>query len=71
MSEYGIHNVSDEVSTVGNALDWLYLASKLSRSEPVRPNERWIDDMAFEELGVPNKEDELRLKRAVKVEQMG
>ncbi|KAJ5487089.1 hypothetical protein N7530_001389 [Penicillium desertorum] len=71
MSEYGIHNVSDEVSTVGNALDWLYLAAKLSRGEPVRPNERWIDDMAFEELGVPNKEDELRLKRAVKVEQMG
>ncbi|CAG8145439.1 hypothetical protein PENNAL_c0002G09949 [Penicillium nalgiovense] len=71
MSEYGIHNVSDEVSTVGNALDWLYLASKLSRGESVRPNERWIDDMAFEELGVPNKDDQLRLKHAVKVEQMG
>ncbi|KXG48776.1 Glycosyl transferase, family 1 [Penicillium griseofulvum] len=71
MSEYGINNVSDEVSTVGNALDWLYLCTKLSRGEPVRPNGRWIDDMAFEEIGLPQKDSELRLTRAVKVENMG
>jgi glycosyltransferase involved in cell wall biosynthesis len=71
MSEYGINNVSDEVSTVGNALDWLYLCTKLSRGETVRPNGRWIDDMAFEEIGIPQKDDELRLTRAVKVENMG
>ncbi|OQD71943.1 hypothetical protein PENPOL_c001G02647 [Penicillium polonicum] len=71
MSEYGIHNVSDEVSTVGNALDWMYLSATLSRGESVRPNGRWIDDMAFERLGLPNKDDELRLKRAVEVENMG
>ncbi|KAF4762733.1 hypothetical protein HAV15_005624 [Penicillium sp. str.  len=71
MSEYGIHNVSDEVSTVGNALDWMYLSATLSRGESVRPNGRWIYDMAFEKLGIPNKDDELRLKRAVKVENMG
>lgn len=71
MSEYGIHNVSDEVSTVGNALDWLYLSATLSRGESVRPNGRWIDDLAFEKLGHPNKDDELRLKRAVEVENMG
>lgn len=71
MSEYGIHNVSDEVSTVGNALNWLYLSSTLSRGESVQPNGRWIDDMAFENLGIPNKENELRLKRAVEVENMG
>ncbi|KAJ5338318.1 Glycosyl transferase family 1 [Penicillium brevicompactum] len=71
MSTYGIDHVSDEVSTVGNALDWLYLAAKLSRGEPVRPNERWIDDMAFEEAGIPDKKDELRLTRAVQVERMG
>ncbi|KAJ5694924.1 hypothetical protein N7536_005336 [Penicillium majusculum] len=71
MSEYGIHNVSDEVSTVGNALDWMYLSATLSRGESVRPNGHWIYDMAFEKLGIPNKDDELRLKRAVKVENMG
>jgi hypothetical protein len=56
---------------VGNALDWLYLCTKLSRGETVRPNGRWIDDMAFEEIGIPQKDDELRLTRAVKVENMG
>ncbi|KAJ6138497.1 Trehalose synthase (Ccg-9) [Penicillium samsonianum] len=71
MSKYGIRNVSDEVSTVGNALAWFYLSAKLSRGESVRPNGRWIDDMAFEELGLPNKDHKLRLKRAVKVGQMG
>ncbi|KAG0159460.1 hypothetical protein PDIDSM_6982 [Penicillium digitatum] len=71
MSEYGIHNVSDEVSTVGNALAWMYLSTKLSRGESVQPNGRWIDDMAFEELGIPNKDKELRLKRAVEVKNMG
>ncbi|KAJ9487773.1 hypothetical protein VN97_g5535 [Penicillium thymicola] len=71
MSEYGIHNVSDEVSTVGNALDWMYLSATLSRGESVRPNGRWIDDMAFEKLGHPNKDNELRLKRAVEVANMG
>ncbi|KAJ5209004.1 hypothetical protein N7449_003383 [Penicillium cf. viridicatum] len=71
MSEYGIHNVSDEVSTVGNALDWMYISATLSRGESVRPSGRWIDDMAFEKLGLPNKDDKLRLKRAVKVENMG
>ncbi|KAJ5835061.1 Glycosyl transferase family 1 [Penicillium robsamsonii] len=71
MSKYGINNVSDEVSTVGSALNWLYLATKMSRGETVRPNGRWIDDMAFGEIGVPEKADELRLKRAVKVENMG
>ncbi|KAJ5514066.1 Glycosyl transferase family 1 [Penicillium fimorum] len=71
ISEYGINNVSDEVSTVGSALNWLYLSTKMSRGETIRPNGRWIDDMAFEEIGAPKKPDELRLKRAVKVENMG
>ncbi|KAJ5130537.1 Glycosyl transferase family 1 [Penicillium bovifimosum] len=71
MSNYAISHTSDEVSTVGNAIDWLYLAAKLSRGETVRPNGQWIDDMAFEDAGItPNSED-LRLTRAVKVEHMG
>lgn len=69
MSEHAFNHVADEVSTVGRALDWLYLASKLSKGETVRPNERWINDMAFEESGIPRPPD--MLKRAVKVENMG
>ncbi|KAJ5728447.1 hypothetical protein N7493_004777 [Penicillium malachiteum] len=71
MSQYAISHVSDEVSTVGNALVWLYLASKFSKGEPVRPNRRWINDMAFEDLGMPATGDVPHLKRAVQVENMG
>lgn len=70
MSEYGIKYISDEVSTVGHGLDWLYIASKFSRGERVRPHERWITDMAFEELGIPQG-DEPRLTREVELERMG
>ncbi|KAJ6018918.1 hypothetical protein N7522_000985 [Penicillium canescens] len=71
MSEYASHHVCDEVSTVGNALNWLYLASKLSRGEPVRPKERWINDLAFEEIGIPLPKDTPQLTRAVEVDKMG
>lgn len=71
MSEYAISHLCDEVSTVGNALNWLYLASKLSKGEPVRPNGRWINDMAFEEIGLPLSECTPHLTRAVQVEHMG
>lgn len=71
MSRYEIKNVCDEVSTVGNALNWLYLASKMSKHEPVRPNGRFINDMAREEAGFPYEPDESRLTRAVEVENMG
>lgn len=71
MAEYALSHVCDEVSTVGNALNWLYLASKLSKGETVRPNERWINDMAFEDSGIPRPKDMSRLKRAVQVENMG
>ncbi|KAJ5174497.1 uncharacterized protein N7482_000374 [Penicillium canariense] len=71
MSKYAISHVADEVSTVGNALSWLYLASKLSKGEPVRPQERWINCMAFEESGVSPSPDLPRLTRAVQVDKMG
>lgn len=71
MSEYALSHVCDEVSTVGNTLNWLYLASKLSKGELVRPNGRWINDLAFEEIGVPVSESEPRLTREVQVEKMG
>ncbi|KAI9368888.1 hypothetical protein BJX61DRAFT_521900 [Aspergillus egyptiacus] len=71
MHKFALAHVCDEVSTVGNSLNWLYLASKLSKGEKIKPNERWINDMAREEAGVPYYEGENRLKRAVEVQKMG
>ncbi|KAF7157847.1 hypothetical protein CNMCM5623_002281 [Aspergillus felis] len=71
MSRYGTKNVCDEVSTVGGALSWLYLASKMSKHEPVKPDGRFINDMAREEAGFPYEPDESRLTRAVEVAKMG
>jgi glycosyltransferase involved in cell wall biosynthesis len=65
MSAYAAANVSDEVSTVGNVLSWLYLASELSKGKRIRPNERWINDMAREEAKEPYGPQESRLKRAL------
>jgi glycosyltransferase involved in cell wall biosynthesis len=45
-------NVSDEVGTCGNAAAWLYLASKLSQGEKLKPNGKWINDMMREDAGV-------------------
>jgi glycosyltransferase involved in cell wall biosynthesis len=70
MAEYALSHVCDEVSTVGNALSWLYLCSTLSKGESVQPNGRWINDMAFEASGV-DRGDIPRLKRAVEVAKMG
>ncbi|MCJ1282590.1 hypothetical protein MMC26_001915 [Xylographa opegraphella] len=63
MSEYAARSVSDEVSTVGNALSWLYLATKLSKGEKVDPHGRWINDMAREHAEEPYAEGENRLPR--------
>ncbi|KAJ5760870.1 hypothetical protein N7520_008026 [Penicillium odoratum] len=71
MSEYARSHVSDEMGTVGNTLLWLYLASKFSKGEPVKPNGRWINDMAFEELDLPSLVGVNHLKRAVQVQNMG
>jgi len=57
-------NVSDEVGTCGNAASWLYLASKLSKGEKLKPNGRWINDMMREDAGEPYAPDEPRLKRS-------
>ncbi|KAK5800552.1 hypothetical protein VI817_002764 [Penicillium citrinum] len=71
MSAYALNHVYDEVSTVGNALNWLYLASKLSKGQSVQLHGRWINDLAFEEIGMPIVEGEPRLIREVQVEKMG
>jgi alpha,alpha-trehalose phosphorylase (configuration-retaining) len=53
MSEYAKVSVSDEVGTVGNALSWFYLADKWASGEGVVPEERWVNDLAREEAGLP------------------
>ncbi|KIX07780.1 uncharacterized protein Z518_02434 [Rhinocladiella mackenziei CBS 650.93] len=63
MSEYAMTHVSDEVQTVGNALSWLYLASSLAGGKTLKPNERWINDMAREAAGEPYEDGEPRLPR--------
>lgn len=63
MSEYARSHVSDEVHTVGNALSWLYLASSMAGGKSLKPNERWINDLARETAGEPYDDDEPRLPR--------
>lgn len=63
MSHFAETNVSDEVSTVGNALAWLYLADRLAKGEKLEPNCAWINDMAREGADVPYQEGEVRLPR--------
>ena len=65
MSTYGKHSVSDEVGTVGNALSWFYLADKFANAggKDVKFNERWVNDLAREEAGIPYREMENRLPR--------
>uniref|UniRef100_A0A093VDU6 Trehalose phosphorylase n=1 Tax=Talaromyces marneffei PM1 TaxID=1077442 RepID=A0A093VDU6_TALMA len=53
MSMAALTTVSDEVTTVGNALCWLYLAEQLTAHKKIKPKERWINDMAREEAGLP------------------
>ena len=68
MADYAYDHVSDEVSTVGNALCWLYLADKLYKGEKVEPHSAWISDMAREEAGLPWEEGENRLPRPKKLD---
>lgn len=63
MGTYAKSSVSDEVGTVGNALSWFYLADKWANGRGVVPNERWANDLAREEAGVPYAEGENRLPR--------
>ena len=65
MSRYAARSVSDEVSTVGNALSWFYLADKWGNGEGVVPDEKWVNDMAREAAGFPYKEGENRLPREI------
>lgn len=67
MSQAAKTGVSDEVSTVGNALSWYYLAMKWAQKGPkleLLGNEQWVNDMARSEAGQPYTEGENRLPRS-------
>lgn len=64
MCKYAAGSVSDEVGTVGNALGWFYLAAVWTRGQGLKPKERWVNDLAREEAGIPYEEGESRLPRA-------
>ncbi|KAL1642105.1 hypothetical protein SLS58_005695 [Diplodia intermedia] len=68
MSVYAAKHVSDEVSTVGNALAWLYMADSLAQGKTLLPDSKWINDMAREEAGLPYVEGETRLPRKKELE---
>lgn len=67
MSQAAKTGVADEVSTVGNALSWYYLATKWAQKGPkleLLGNEQWVNDMARSEAGQPYTEGENRLPRS-------
>ncbi|KAF2176263.1 glycosyltransferase family 4 protein [Zopfia rhizophila CBS 207.26] len=68
MSEYAAKHVSDEVSTVGNALCWLYLADVLAKGKKIEPSSAWINDMAREEAELPYLSLETHLPRDKKLD---
>jgi alpha,alpha-trehalose phosphorylase (configuration-retaining) len=63
MSGFAGRSVSDEVGMVGNALAWFYLADKWAGGEGLKPEERWVNDLAREEAGFPYVEGENKLPR--------
>ncbi|KAF1915723.1 hypothetical protein BDU57DRAFT_281631 [Ampelomyces quisqualis] len=70
-SDFAQSHVSDEVSTVGNALCWLYLADELSRGGKIVNGEgerNWVVDMARKEAGIEWEAGENRLPRASHME---
>lgn len=63
MSAFAASHVSDEVGTVGNAVNWMFLAHQLSQGQKLQPNGKWIWDLAREEAGEPILDEEVILPR--------
>jgi alpha,alpha-trehalose phosphorylase (configuration-retaining) len=64
MSDYAKTAVSDEVSTVGSAAAWLWMASKLAKGEHLKMKAQWVNDLMRQDLKEPYTENEPRLPRA-------
>lgn len=63
MSDYARTCVTDEVSTVGSAASWLWMASKLAKGEKLLMKAQWVNDAMRNEAGEPYTADEPRLPR--------
>jgi alpha,alpha-trehalose phosphorylase (configuration-retaining) len=63
MSEYAKTCVTDEVSTVGSAASWLWMASKLAKGETLKMKAQWVNDLMRHDTGEDYKEGEPRLPR--------
>jgi len=63
MSDYAKTCVTDEVSTVGSAASWLWMASKLAKGEKLLMKAAWVNDMMRKEAGEEYEEGEPRLPR--------
>ncbi|KAI9764961.1 MAG: hypothetical protein M1840_007883 [Geoglossum simile] len=66
MSKEARLGVSDEVSTVGNALSWLWIVREMYAGRKRVLEGQWINDLAREEAGEEYKPGENRLPRDVK-----
>ena len=62
-SDYARTCVTDEVSTVGSAASWLWMASKLAKGEKLLMKGQWVNDEMRKEAGEPYTEEEPRLPR--------
>ncbi|KAF3386359.1 Trehalose phosphorylase [Penicillium rolfsii] len=65
ISAYSTNHLTDEVSTVGHALNWLFLSSELSKGHKIRPHKQWIQDLARASLDQKYDEGDGKLKRSV------
>jgi alpha,alpha-trehalose phosphorylase (configuration-retaining) len=63
MSDYARTCVTDEVSTVGSAASWLWMASKLAKGEKLLMKGQWVNDEMRKEAGEGYTEGEPRLPR--------
>jgi alpha,alpha-trehalose phosphorylase (configuration-retaining) len=63
MSDYAKTTVTDEVSTVGSAASWLWMASKLAKGETLKMKGQWVNDLMRHDTDEDYKEGEPRLPR--------
>jgi alpha,alpha-trehalose phosphorylase (configuration-retaining) len=63
MSHYAKTCVTDEVSTVGSAASWMWMAIKLAKGEKLLMHGQWVNDQMREEAGEEYEEGEPRLPR--------
>jgi alpha,alpha-trehalose phosphorylase (configuration-retaining) len=63
MSDYAKSCVTDEVSTVGSAAAWLWMASKLAEGEDLKMKGQWVNDLMRKDTGEEYTEGEPRLPR--------